>query len=86
MLVKVLKYVVEIIDVNLMFSIYKYLVYFDIINSLRVSFENFKLFDFKKGSMYGKYVFKSIVKFSWMIMLRKRKFLIWLYIVGIGNC
>lgn len=51
MLVKVLKYVVEVIDVNLMFSIYKYQVYFDIINSLRVSFENFKLFDFKKGSM-----------------------------------
>ena len=61
---KVSKYVVEIIDVNLMLSIYKYLVHFDITNSSRVSFENFKPSDFKKGSMHGKHVFKSTAKFS----------------------
>lgn len=61
---KVSKYVVEIIDVNLMLSIYKYLVHFDITNSSRVSSENFKPSDFKKGSMHAKHVFKSTAKFS----------------------
>lgn len=55
---KVSKYV---IDVNLMLSIYKYQVHFDITNSSRVSSENFKPSDFKKGSMES--MFSRVLQF-----------------------
>lgn len=65
---KVSKYVVEVIDVNLMLSIYKYQVHFDITNSSRVSSENFKPSDFKKGSMES--MFSRVLQF-WSFLVER---------------
>lgn len=65
---KVSKSVVEVIDVNLMLSIYKYQVHFDITNSSRVSSENFKPSDFKKGSMES--MFSRVLQF-WSFLVER---------------
>lgn len=65
---KVSKYVIEVIDVNLMLSIYKYQVHFDIPNSSRVSSENFKPSDFKKGSMES--MFSRVLQF-WSFLVER---------------